>query len=318
MKKGKSDDQKIKDQHRESDDEDDASEQEDIMSAINEQYRKKDDQKSRNTQAAGRVGDREPTDQPNPPNFNRRENYRTPDPGVVHVGGATTSTRTIEVGDDQDQRTDDGEADPKLLLTAVLVDDSLQPTTATVSAVAVTEVDESQRQNGGLCSALQDRRVACILGFLLLIIAGLALVLVILLRPEPEVDDELDLYAEYTRIMEDADLGLDTSLWDDPFTPQSMAFQWLVENNIWEEDVLDEVPVQEIVDRYVVAVLFFSLGEWENEYGFLTDDESVCEWNLYDEEEDVDYGIGCDDDGILDYLNLSTWQLFGDPFILVY
>lgn len=307
MKKGKSDDQKIKDQHRESDDEDDASEQEDIMSAINEQYRKKDDQNSRNTQAAGRVGDREPTDQPNPPNFNRRENYRTPDPGVVHVGGATTSTRTIQVGDDQDQHTDDGEADPKLLLTAVLVDDSLQPTTATVSAVAVTEVDESQRQNGGLCSALQDRRVACILGFLLLIIAGLAFFLVSALRPEePEVDDEVDVYAEYTRIMEDADLGLDTSLWDDPFTPQSMAFHWLVENNIWEDDVLDEVPVQEIVDRYVVAVLFFSLGEWENEYGFLTDDESVCQWNLWDEEEDMDYGIGCDDDGILDYLNLST------------
>ena len=210
------------------------------------------------------------------------------------------------MGDDQDQRTDDGEADPKLLLTAVLVDDSLQPTTATVSAVAVTEVDESQRQNGGLCSALQDRRVACILGFLLLIIAGLAFFLVSALRPEePEVDDEVDVYAEYTRIMEDADLGLDTSLWDDPFTPQSMAFHWLVENNIWEEDVLDEVPVQEIVDRYVVAVLFFSLGEWENEYGFLTDDESVCQWNLSDEEEGVEYGIGCDD-GILHSLNLST------------
>ena len=63
--------------------------------------------------------------------------------------------------------------------------------------------------------------------------------------------------------------------------------------------------MQQIVDRYVLALLYYSLDgpNWANQYGFLTDDEHVCSWNENEEEEVL--GVDCRDFTLIS-LHLST------------
>ena len=243
------------------------------------------------------------------------EQYQTPTPGAVSVIGnednAPSRVGSIVVGDDREKSSDKFVVSAPLLA-ATLVEDP--PTVAAVAAVPVNGDEEDQRQSAGVCSAFRDRRLLFLFGGLVLIVAVVAVVLTLVFTKdstdpittdEPTASPEPETATVYAEILISADEKLDTSLWELSFTPQFKAMEWLSSSSLWPEDTLYQVPVQQIVDRYVLALLYYSLDgpNWANQYGFLTDDEHVCSWNVNEEEEVL--GVDCRDFTLIS-LHLST------------
>jgi hypothetical protein len=90
----------------------------------------------------------------------------------------------------------------------------------------------------------------------------------------------------------------DIKILQDPTTFQYAALNWLANVDSWWVDV-DSVPPQVFVERYVLALLFFSTNgtSWRNDLNFLSP-TPVCDWS----------GVTCDGiDGIygFDYV----WRL---------
>ncbi|CAJ1959364.1 unnamed protein product [Cylindrotheca closterium] len=95
-----------------------------------------------------------------------------------------------------------------------------------------------------------------------------------------------------------------TDVFDDTNSPQYLAAQWMAHG---DHDMAYPVPTTAdptFEDRYVMAVLYFSLGgpQWENQVGFLSDGH-ICTWfeefkvgNEEYEEDTVVYGLnGCNE-----------------------
>jgi hypothetical protein len=91
----------------------------------------------------------------------------------------------------------------------------------------------------------------------------------------------------------------DIDLLQDRTTFQYVALDWLANVDTWEVDI-DSVPSQVFVERYVLALLFFSTNgrSWSNSYNFLTP-ASVCEWT------DEGNGVACNEDELFVGLRLG-------------
>jgi hypothetical protein len=91
-----------------------------------------------------------------------------------------------------------------------------------------------------------------------------------------------------------------TVLWD-PFTPQHDALDWLANDDGKKAEPLVDPNKQVTIERYVMALLYFSTNgkSWGGNFSFLLP-SSVCEWNDGDEVG----GVVCDD-LLVTKLNLS-------------
>jgi hypothetical protein len=86
----------------------------------------------------------------------------------------------------------------------------------------------------------------------------------------------------------------------DPTTPQYAASQWLENEDPANLD-LDSLPDKSLEQRYIVALLYFSMDgdNWDRDHGFLTE-KSVCEW-----QDETGKGIQCDSDGSIEDIVIS-------------
>jgi hypothetical protein len=75
---------------------------------------------------------------------------------------------------------------------------------------------------------------------------------------------------------------------------QIEALNWLADDDPANLD-FELVPPDELLERFVVALLYFSMrGEnWVDSFGFLSP-SSVCWWNEYDDVFGVHFGVLCD------------------------
>eukprot|EP00980_Cylindrotheca_fusiformis_P019981 scaffold7064_cov111-Cylindrotheca_fusiformis.AAC.4 len=81
----------------------------------------------------------------------------------------------------------------------------------------------------------------------------------------------------------------DTMAWEDTTSPQYRALEWLVNENEWTaarmEDGNWNIPIQILVERYALLVLYFALQEengeneeWGIDMGLLDAKLSSCDW----------------------------------------
>ena len=83
-----------------------------------------------------------------------------------------------------------------------------------------------------------------------------------------------------------------------PATPQHAAYDWLQNEDPANLD-LDSLSQEDLTQRYVAALFYFSLGgdEWVEKYGFLGSSD-VCEWNNGSPRTKM--GIVCDSPGTVE------------------
>jgi hypothetical protein len=90
----------------------------------------------------------------------------------------------------------------------------------------------------------------------------------------------------------------------DPSAPQFEAIKWLEDEDLTSLN-LDTLPEQTLYERYIAALLHFSMNgvNWEKRYGFLGP-ESVCEW----QDETNGKGILCSETGTIEAIVISKYQ----------
>lgn len=91
----------------------------------------------------------------------------------------------------------------------------------------------------------------------------------------------------------------------DPTTPQYAAYDWLQNEDPANLD-LENISEQELSERYVAALFYFSLNgdNWVEKYGFL-DESHVCEWSNGSPQNKL--GITCDSPGTVDGFLVSKF-----------
>jgi hypothetical protein len=272
------------------------------------------------------------TTTPPPPDLGRRDNYRKVNhPGAVAMGGLTPAAstdmddQTIQVGDIDYEKT------PSHLLTdaVLVVEESLEQSSLPQEAVAAVPVPEDNNQSG-VCSVFYDRRVACIFIFLIIIITALATGLSILFLRHDD-DDEQSIptatpgptatvptptfppqptlapvptaapTARFDWLMDLLqDFVDDTTPWEDTATPQYKALDWLAYVDAWIPINLENsgVPIQAILERYALAVVYMSFNgdNWVQESEFLNLDWRACDWQTlycYSANDCETFGITC-------------------------
>lgn len=99
-----------------------------------------------------------------------------------------------------------------------------------------------------------------------------------------------------------------SQLLQDLQSPQSKSLDWLLTK---DEAMLtpQSAPYRELVERYVVAVLYYSLSDtaWAEQFNFLSADH-ICSWNTFDESTGVVFGITCNERGNVQGINLSKYR----------
>ena len=95
--------------------------------------------------------------------------------------------------------------------------------------------------------------------------------------------------------------GKNDSIWNDESSAQFQALQWLEQNDTLQLHQNRTVPTSQIVDRYVMTLLYFHNGGpyWTQSMNFLNDTASVCEWNT---EMVTGDGVQCDQFGNVEQL----------------
>ena len=110
--------------------------------------------------------------------------------------------------------------------------------------------------------------------------------------PEPDISEEwIELLVNWS----------EEEAFSDPAPAQYQTAVWLANNDKARLDPTDEDLLDEIGQRYVIALLYFSLNgvDWLNQVSFLNE-TSVCEWNDVD-----DFGIICDENSMVESLKLG-------------
>jgi hypothetical protein len=79
-----------------------------------------------------------------------------------------------------------------------------------------------------------------------------------------------------------------------PGTPQYQALNWLVYDDPANLD-FELVPSDELLERFVVSLLYFSTGgeTWNDSFGFLSN-LSACAWRYENNDGSFRYGVRCD------------------------
>jgi hypothetical protein len=91
-------------------------------------------------------------------------------------------------------------------------------------------------------------------------------------------------------------------------TLQYAALNWLANVDDWEVDI-DSVPPQVVVERYVLALLYYSTNgtSWRKDYNFLTP-TSVCDWSRKSSD-DIIKGVICDGIDYVSRLEMGTYGI---------
>ena len=98
---------------------------------------------------------------------------------------------------------------------------------------------------------------------------------------------------------------------NDPASPRHAAAEWLANKDPMQLD-LGETPLPELLQRYVVVLLYFSTNgvAWKNRLDFLWA-SSVCEWNNVADGPQGSYdGVICDEEDTVVQIFLGK-NLFG-------
>jgi hypothetical protein len=97
----------------------------------------------------------------------------------------------------------------------------------------------------------------------------------------------------------------DAEALQDNFSPQSLSLSWLANDELALLD-LDSKPPVILVERYVLAVLYFATNgrDWSNQRNFLSS-SSACEWNNGEPHNSLSLrGVACNDDDLVVTLRL--------------
>jgi hypothetical protein len=91
-----------------------------------------------------------------------------------------------------------------------------------------------------------------------------------------------------------AEADVDRRALSSPGAPQYQALHWLVYNDPANLD-FEHGPPDELLERFVMALLYFSMGgeTWDNSFGFLSA-SSVCMWMNESNDGSSTYGVLCD------------------------
>ena len=97
----------------------------------------------------------------------------------------------------------------------------------------------------------------------------------------------------------------DDCLFSDESSPQFLALEWLVYNDLSALEV-ENSTINELSERYIMALLYFATtgDNWTWEYRFLSD-TSICEWNFVDQNDNTG-GVFCDANGSISDINIGT------------
>jgi hypothetical protein len=90
------------------------------------------------------------------------------------------------------------------------------------------------------------------------------------------------------------------------------AFNWLANEDPAFLD-FETTPSRTILERYVIATLYYSLNgpDWEEQLGFLSE-ESVCKWNITNAAGTTTKGVACNEDKFVVEINLWENELTGN------
>jgi len=109
-----------------------------------------------------------------------------------------------------------------------------------------------------------------------------------------------------TLIQEESPVSLQALL--DEESPQYRALAWLTDDLQGASSLLSKT---EILQRWTMAILYFSTNgdAWTNRQGWLSNEDSICDW--YSTTTVTEGYSSCDDQGLLQYLNLQGNNLVG-------
>eukprot|EP00980_Cylindrotheca_fusiformis_P017424 scaffold5418_cov107-Cylindrotheca_fusiformis.AAC.5 len=214
-------------------------------------------------------------------------------PEAEAMGGGSsprTSDLIIQSGDTEDNDPTD------VLINAIPVDEIEELGAPAmpqemVSAVVMSEDDKGAR---GIWSIFQNRQVACIVVFFVIISASLAAGLS--RSDDTKTADDAkrasdtapsfppaagaSLLADLLRDSVD-----DTMPWENKTTPQYKALDWLTNDDVWLAASLKDgnysIPIHVLRERYALVVLCMAWGdrEWATSYAMLDETTSSCKWN---------------------------------------
>lgn len=100
----------------------------------------------------------------------------------------------------------------------------------------------------------------------------------------------------------------------DTTTPQYRALEWMAEDDL-EFDIFAP-PTQELVERYVVTLLYFATSgptKWIDELNFVRPGRSVCDWNNFEVADEFENkkGIRCHEEKVIIDISLLDNGLQG-------
>lgn len=105
----------------------------------------------------------------------------------------------------------------------------------------------------------------------------------------------------------------DPSLLSNTSTSQYLAIEWLIDDDMYFRQLpanwVDVDTKQYIIERYVMAVLYYSTGgdAWILDLNFLSN-HSICEWNLKNRS-----GVACDSDGFVKGIGFGEYFTLFQP-----
>eukprot|EP00980_Cylindrotheca_fusiformis_P001193 scaffold328_cov130-Cylindrotheca_fusiformis.AAC.7 len=194
--------------------------------------------------------------------------------------------------------------------------------------IAAIPIAEEYRSPRGVCSIFRNRQVGFLFVLLVIFCMSLAAGLSVLFLSEDSntgngetlipssISDTVSSFptaAPTVSLNTLRDLLRDSiedvAPWDNTTTPQYKALFWLANEDEWTSAMIEDghltIPIQVMVERYALVVLFMALsgGGWIEDTGMLNTTASSCDWfvesNYDDDYECFEYaceptGVKCD------------------------
>eukprot|EP00980_Cylindrotheca_fusiformis_P001195 scaffold328_cov130-Cylindrotheca_fusiformis.AAC.9 len=241
-----------------------------------------------------------------PADQGQRNSYQNTDARIVPSGlSPQVSDPTIQMGAIEDKQPYNVPMD------AVLVDERQGIRGSPQEAVTAIPMSDYDRSPSGICWIFRNRRVGFLFVLFVIFLASLAAGLSLLfLSDDINSDNEptlipssvsdnvsfiptsaptvsLDMLVDLLR-----DSVEDVTPWDNRTTPQYKALFWLANEDEWTSAIIEDgsltIPIQIMVERYVLVVLYMALSGslWIEETRMLNVTAASCDWfveSSYDE-----------------------------------